>query len=177
MTTIIAIETAEGVEVGCDSQATGPDKVEMEQPKVFVNNGAVYGVAGTALLANEICHGDMPKPPDDAAKTDRWMTREVIPAIRTIIEEIAPKRSEDDFEMHVLVVANGRAYEVGGNAGWIRNTAGIYALGSGGPYAVGAISAGASIRDALRIAAHHDPYTGYTLTVATAASLVNGDEE
>jgi len=173
VTTILAIETLAGVQIGCDSQATGPaDKIQMEQPKVFTNNGAIYGIAGMALLANEMRYGDLPEPPQDMDETDRWMTREVIPAIRAIIEEIAPKRGEDDYEMHLLVVANGRAYEVGSNAGWIRNTAGVYAIGSGGPFAAGAISAGASMQQALEIAAKHDPYTGYQLTATTDRALL-----
>lgn len=173
MTTILAIETLAGVQIGCDSQATGSDKIQMEQPKVFTNNGAIYGVAGTALLSNEMRYAELPAPPADSDHTDRWMTREVIPALRAVIESIAPKRSEDDFEMHIVVVANGRAYEVGSNSGWIRNTAGVYAIGSGGPYAAGAISAGASLQTALEIAAKHDPYTGYQLTATTDRELLS----
>lgn len=172
MTTIIAIETPEGVQIGCDSQATGGDKIHMEQPKVFANNGVVYGVAGVALLANELRYADLPKPPEEATDTDRWMTREFIPALRAIVEEIAPKRDEDDFEMHLIVVVNNRAYEVGGNAGWIRATSGVYAVGSGGPYAMGALSAGATLDAALEIAAKHDPYTGYDLTSVTASQIL-----
>jgi ATP-dependent protease HslVU (ClpYQ) peptidase subunit len=172
MTTIIAVETTHGVEIGCDSQATGSDKIQMEQSKVFANNGAIYGVAGMALLANEMRYGDLPKPPKTPQDTDRWMTREMVPALRAIIDEISPKRPEDDYEMHILVVANDRAYEIGANAGWVRNTEGVYAIGSGGPYAAGAISAGASVAQALQIAAKHDPYTGYQLTTTTAARML-----
>jgi len=172
MTTIIAIETPEGVQIGCDSQATGGDKIQMEQPKVFVNNGAIYGVAGVALLANELRYAELPKPPAETSDTDKWMTTEFIPALRAILEAIAPKRSEDDFEMHLIVVANARVYEIGGNSGWIRSTSGVYAAGSGAAFALGALSAGASLDRALGIAAKHDPYTGYTLTNTTAAVLL-----
>lgn len=173
MTTILAIETIAGVQIGCDSQATGGDKIQLEQPKVFTNNGAIYGVAGTALLANELRYADMPAPPKDADDTDRWMTREIVPHLRAVLECAGQKTDDDgDYVMQLIIVANGRAYEVGGNTGWVRNTAGIYAIGSGGPYAAGAISAGASLQGALEIAAKHDPFTGYQLTATTDRELL-----
>lgn len=173
MTTILAIETLAGIRIGCDSQATGGDKIQMEQPKIFANNGAVYGVAGVALLANELRYADLPKPPEGVDETDRWMTRELTPTLRAIIEQVPMKADDDgDFQLQLIVVANGRAYEVGGNTGWIRNTAGIYAIGSGGHFAVGAISAGASLQGALDIAAKHDPYTGYQITATTDRELL-----
>jgi ATP-dependent protease HslVU (ClpYQ) peptidase subunit len=173
MTTILAIETLAGVQVGCDSQATGPDKIQMEQPKVFANNGAIYGVAGVALLANELRYADLPTPPADTSQTDKWMTREMTPALRAIIEQLPLKGDDDgDFELHMVVIANGRAYEIGGNTGWVRNSTGVYAIGSGGQYAAGAISAGASLEQALAIAAKHDPYTGYELTATTDKELL-----
>jgi ATP-dependent protease HslVU (ClpYQ) peptidase subunit len=165
MTTIIAVETPTGVEIACDSQATGGDKIQMEQSKVFHNNGALYGVAGLALLANELCHADLPKPPTDDT-TDRWVTRELIPALRGICETINLKRDDDgEYEMQLIVVANRRVYEIQGNCGWVRNSTGVYAIGSGTAFALGALSAGATVSEALEIAAKHDPYTGYKLSI------------
>jgi ATP-dependent protease HslVU (ClpYQ) peptidase subunit len=173
MTTIIAIETPYGVEIGCDSQATGGDKIQMEQPKVFRNNGAIYGVAGVALLANEMRYADLPEPPKQPANTDKWMTKELVPALRVILEATALKRDDnDEYELQIIVVANNRAYEIGGNTGWVRTTSGVYAIGSGCQFALGAISAGSSLPEALEIAAKHDPYTGYELTVSMASSLL-----
>ena len=173
MTTILAIETLAGIQIGCDSQATGGDKIQMEQPKIFANNGAIYGVAGVALLANELRYADLPAPPEDTDDTDRWMTRELTPALRAVIDQIPMKgNDEGDFELQIIVIANGRAYEIGGNTGWIRNTAGVYFIGSGGAYAAGAISAGASLQEALDIAAKHDPYTGYKITATTDRELL-----
>lgn len=173
MTTILAIETLAGIQIGCDSQATGGDKIQMEQPKIFANNGAVYGVAGVALLANELRHADLPTPPEDEAETDRWMTRELTPTLRAILDQIPMKSDDDgDYQLQLIVIANGRAYEIGGNTGWIRNTAGVYAIGSGGHFAAGAVSAGASLQRALEIAAKHDPYTGYEITATTDRALL-----
>lgn len=167
MTTVIAIEKDNRVEIGCDSKATGGDQIELEQPKVFENNGITIGVAGVALLANELRYGDLPAPPESIDSTDRWMTKEFTPALRSIVEATMKTGDDGEYELQALVIVNGRVYDIGGNLGWVRNTAGTYAIGSGAHFALGALSAGADINQALAIAAKHDPYTGCSLEVTT----------
>lgn len=164
MTTIIAIETPNGVKIACDSMATGNDVVQLEQPKVFENCGVTYGVAGTVRILNELRYAKLPIP-EYRMDLDQWMTRALIPALRQLISDIGEEKNDDgEYELHILAAMYGRVYEITGDLAWIRNSSGIYAAGSGGPFALGAISAGASIEQAIEIAAKHDPYTGYTLT-------------
>ena len=60
MTTIIAKETANGVEIGFDSLCTGYDAFDLDQNKVFVNSGMIFGIAGRLLLATELKHAELP---------------------------------------------------------------------------------------------------------------------
>jgi len=174
MTTIIAVETAHGVSIGYDSMcSSGGEKFELEHPKVFTNNGAIYGVAGRLLLSTELCYADLPAPPKKKHKTDRWVTRELSPHIRDIIDSVMPKRDDDGVECQFLVIANGRAYEISGDSGWHRRTDGIYAIGSGCDLARGALMAGANINKALEIAADHDAGTGYDFTTCSAADMLD----
>jgi ATP-dependent protease HslVU (ClpYQ) peptidase subunit len=173
LTTIIAKETAGDVHIGFDSLCTGYDQFELEQNKVFVNNGVIYGVAGRLLLSTELKHAHLPPAPADPSETDTWMTSTLSPRIRHLLNEIAPRRSNDGFSMQVLVVANSRVYEISGDTGWHRRVDGLYAVGSGSPYAFGALASGASLRSALTIAANTDPYTGGRLTVTTAKKLLD----
>lgn len=175
MTTIIAKETAGEVFIGFDSLCTGYDQFELEQNKVFVNNGVIYGVAGRLLLSTELKHAHLPPAPENAGETDSWMTSTLSPKIRHILNDIAPRRGTDDFSMQVLVVANNRVYEISGDTGWHRRVDGLYAVGSGSPYAFGALAHGAPIRAALNIAANTDPYTGGRLTVTTASKLLENN--
>ena len=164
MTTILAIETPNRVTIACDSMASGNDVIQLEQPKIFENHGVTYGVAGTVRLLNELRYADLPSPEQDD-DLDEWMTRRLTPALRQLITDMGEEKNDGgEYNLHILATTGGRVYEITGDLAWIRNTSGVYAAGSGGPFALGAISAGATIEQALEIAAKHDPYTGYSLT-------------
>jgi len=170
MTTIIAKETPKGVEIGFDSLCTGYDSFDLDQKKVFVNAGMVFGVAGRLLLATELKHADLPTPPETGV--EKWLTARLVPKIRQLLNEIAPRRNGDGFGMQILIVIHNKVYEISGDTGWHRRTDGLYTVGSGSPYAFGAMAAGGSVRDALQVAASVDPGTGGRLTVTTASTLL-----
>lgn len=172
MTTIIAKETNGEVTIGFDSLVSGGEAFEMEQDKVFVNNGVVYGIAGRLLLSTEVKHAHMPTPPANVADTDSWVSNVLSPKIRHILNTVNPRRGDDSFSMQILVVVNNRVYEIGSDTAWFRKIDGIYAIGSGSPYAAGALAYGASVKNALAIAAERDSYTGGRLTVTTARKLL-----
>lgn len=166
MTTIIAVETDAGVQIACDSMASGGDKIDLEQPKVFTNNGVTYGVAGTVLYLNQLRHTELPPPPEDGSNLDHWVTMILVPVLREAAEAVGlPKNDDGEYEAGVLLASHGKVYEINGNLGWVRNTSGRYSIGSGSFFAIGAMSAGASVEEALAIAARHDPSTGYRMTV------------
>lgn len=172
MTTIIAKESSKGVEIGFDSLCTGYDSFDLEQNKVFVNNGIIFGVAGRLLVATELKHADLPAPPTSGVSIERWITSRLVPKIRQLLNEIAPRREDDGFSMSILMVIHNKVYELSGDTGWHRRKDGLYSVGSGSPYAFGVIANGGSVDDALRVAASVDPGTGGRLTVTTAADLL-----
>ena len=49
--------------------------------------------------------------------------------------------------------------------GWFETHPGVYAIGSGREFALGAMRAGADAEQAVMAAAAHDPYTGVPVTV------------
>lgn len=173
MTTIIAKEHNGEVIIGFDSLVSGGESFEMEQDKVFVNNGVIYGVAGRLLLSTEIKHAHMPTPPTEVSDTDGWVSSTLSPKIRRILNDVNPRRGQDEFGMQILIVVNNRIYEIGCDTAWYRKVDGVYAIGSGSPYASGALSHGATIKDALAIAAERDSHTGGRLTVTTARKLLS----
>ena len=172
MTTIIAKETSKGVEIGFDSLCTGYDSFDLEQNKVFVNNGIIFGVAGRLLIATELKHADLPAPPLSTVGIEKWITSRLVPKIRQLLNEIAPRREDDGFSMSILMVIQNKVYELSGDTGWHRRRDGLYAVGSGSPYAFGVIANGGSVGDALRVAASVDPGTGGRLTVTTSDALL-----
>lgn len=175
MTTILAKEVNGKVHFAYDSLCTGGDSFELEREKVFANNGIIFGIAGRLLLNAEFKHAQFPSPPKDPSLTDKYITLSLMPHIRRLLNELAPRRHEDEFSMQILVVVNNRIYEIGCDTSWMRRVDGLYAIGSGSPVALGAMKHGASLEEALKIAAENDPYTGGRLTIASADVILKRD--
>lgn len=172
MTTIVMVEHDGDVLIGHDSRLSGGNyMVESPNPKVITNNGIIYGVSGCQAAFNLIAHTTLPGPPP-AGDTDRWVTVHLVRALRAVVDKVAPRRGDDPFDIGILAVVNGSVYEFSGVLGWNQATTGEYAIGSGASYAIGALSAGASVEDALTIAATHDPGTGGTIHLTTANALL-----
>lgn len=173
MTTIIAIEKPDGVEFGYDSKGCGDfDGFQVDQHKVFAARGAVYGVAGSLGFANLMKHADLPEAPKQAWDCDRWVTNVLTKKIRNLAEAAAPKSTEDGVHANILIAVQGRVYRMTGDLSWTRRSDGIYAIGSGKEFALGALQAGSDTRGALQAAAYFDLHTGYELRVTTAAELL-----
>lgn len=77
-------------------------------------------------------------------------------AMRKTTKEKHPKL-EDISALHLRV--DGTLWEYEGEA-WVKQDPGYYATGSGAPYALAAMDAGASARDAVKIAIKRDANSG-----------------
>lgn len=178
MTTIIGLQHSNGATLGYDSLCGGDEKYEEETPKVFANNGIVYGVSGPLTLANVIRHSDLPDPHlgDCDWDVDHWVNATLVPAILDALERRKVLKFEDgkpDLEGAILVVVLGRLYEIDFDTSVSRRTDGRHAIGTGAPYALGALAAGASLREAIEVAASFDVNTGGSISVAMADELLN----
>jgi ATP-dependent protease HslVU (ClpYQ) peptidase subunit len=77
-----------------------------------------------------------------------------------------------EHSSQILVVVNGTIYIIDGDYSWTSDKTGIYAIGTGSSYALGALysltngkemtsaKARSAINKALSIASKFDPYTG-----------------
>lgn len=176
MTTVIAIETAGGITFGWDSQiTTGWHVYDGEAPKVFVNNGMVFGVAGALVDASIIRHADLPSPDDAGWDIDKWVTNVLVPALTKALSErgaLTTSNGKIETDSDVTIAIRGRLYSLGSDLCILRRADGVYTIGSGANYARGALSAGAGLQKALEIASQHDMGTGGALHVRTEAELV-----
>lgn len=183
MTTIAMREHADGVTIAFDSRVSWDSHVaEVEYPKVFVTNGVIYGVAGDNLMNNVLRYADLPNP--DVRQTlggsgwdvDRWVNNTLIPAILDALVDRAAAVNENgkvSLDGQLLLVVRNRVYEVAGGTAWTRRVDKTYAIGSGWQFALGALSAGIGLPEALEIAATHDSGTGHTLHIVQAAELLS----
>jgi ATP-dependent protease HslVU (ClpYQ), peptidase subunit len=173
MTTLIAIQTSDDVELGWDSQMTITNEaLSLVTPKVFVNNGIIFGVSGT-LRASDILE-TMGFPPFEGGNPRLWAIKEFVPELRAAIADESFLTDDDGCleGWGFFMVVDGQVLQCDSVFNIRQNTEGIYTTGSGGDYARGALYAGATIMEALHVAARIDPYTGGALTVCKASKYL-----
>ena len=191
MTTIVGIQ-GEGYSIICtDSRVSSFDDSGMAyqittlgtgSSKVAQNGRYLLGAAGDVRAINILHHAFMPPVPtfmSSGPKLDQFITQKFIPALRECFESTGYAMPENDQSSHIaehssqiVVVINGTIYIIDGDYSWTSDKTGIYAIGSGSSYALGALhaltngkemtvaKAKTAVNKALAIASKFDPYTG-----------------
>lgn len=183
MTTIICVQGPTWAVVGYDSQVTEEDgrryTMARGSTKVAKNGDYLLGAAGDVRAINILTHAFVPPVADGmvGVKLDRFITNKFIPSLRACFEAqgyaASGKDEQAQYGSDVLVVVSGTIYVIGDDYSWVRDSAGVYALGTGGDYALGALysrgidklaskitTAQEAVRDSLQIAAKLDPGSG-----------------
>jgi ATP-dependent protease HslVU (ClpYQ) peptidase subunit len=197
MTTIVAVQGAGWTVIGSDSRVTDEGRI-YSMPKgvgkVVENEEYLFGTAGDLRAINIIEHAF--NPPDASGYAgkdlDAFITTRFIPALRKCFEEhgyatgVEEKESKEAAIGHdstIMVSINGCIYEIDGDYAWIKDATGLYAMGTGGDYAVGALHAmlppktkltielaKETIKEALTIAAKLDSSSGGPFTIIVQES-------
>lgn len=192
MTTIIAIQGDNFALLCCDSRIadvddTGGSVTQVNTlregtSKVAFNGKYILGAAGDLRAINLLHHAFVPPPPPAGVKgkkLDQFFTTKFIPALRECFELQGYATPDKDDKMHIaehdsLVIAAicGNVYIVDGDYSWLSEATGIYALGTGSSYALGALTAlipksGLTVQiakkialKAMNISSRFDPHTG-----------------
>lgn len=191
MTTIVGIQ-GDGYSVVCsdsrvssfaeDGSAYQITTLGTGTSKVAQNGRYLLGAAGDVRAINILHHSFTPPTPTATTvgtKLDQFITQKFIPSLRECFESTGYAMPGNDSSSHIaehsstiFVVINGCIYIVEGDYSWTSDKNGIYAIGTGSSYALGALQAiagdkaltvskakAAAVR-ALKIAAKFDPYTG-----------------
>ena len=150
MTTILAIQGDDFCAIGSDSQ-WGDDygRVgKMTQPKVVAVGKYFIGLAGDTRGANIIQHIFIapPLPKLSGNKLTKFMVTQFIPAYRECLEHNGlglPQYESNPAEASVeaLVCANGVVYQIDSDYSTEMDVNGLYAIGSGAHYGLGAMQA------------------------------------
>lgn len=187
MTTIIAVQGDGWCVVGSDSRISHTDEegksethvLADSQRKVVQNGSWLLGVAGDLRAINVLGHNfvaPVPRPTLAGTALDKFVATDFVPALKECLEKTgyAPIHKEypgkAEFDSELIVCSNGKVYAIDGDYSWMEEASGIYAIGSGAPYAMGALTAtgyGRSILaarnavlKALSVASKFDPGTG-----------------
>lgn len=196
MTTIACIQGDGWAVVGSDSRIStifGEASAEVgtlsaTNPKIGTNGKYILGAAGDLRAINILHHAFQPPacPPNlKGKKLDQFITTKFIPALRSCFDEQGYSQPENkdgkdhvaQHDSQIVCVVNSTIYIIDGDYSWFTNNTGLYAIGSGSSYAIGALSvitssarttlqsAKKAITKSLTIASRFDPHTGSPYTV------------
>lgn len=179
-------------ESGMISQIVG---LKESNSKLGVNGNYVLAAAGDLRAINILHHAFLPPKVElniKGKKLDQFVTTKFIPALRECFEVQGYAAPQNEQSAHIaehgstiLMSVNGTIYIIDGDYSWISDPGGVFAIGTGAQYALGAMismlpkkgklsihTAKNIALQAIAIAAKFDPYTG-----SPYHTLVQGREE
>jgi ATP-dependent protease HslVU (ClpYQ) peptidase subunit len=186
MTTIAAVQGSSWVVIGADSQVSEDNK-KYRLPDGFgklVRNGEyLFGVAGDLRAVNILTHDFRPPAPRkdaDRKLLDKFMTSRFIPKLKSCFDMNFYGKDSEHGSMFVVAV-RGVIYEVGSDYDCIRDERGLYSVGSGSQFALGALhaldtkprsiaSGRGMVRSALMASCSYDSGTSEPVTIVVQGS-------
>jgi len=165
MTTIVAVSKNGNVTMGADSQVTDNDRPNMHatMEKITKNNGWLIAGSGDSQPCDIIQHIFVPPTPTVKEKNNlyKFMITKFVPTMRDCLTENGWKPDTDDKDsgFSFLFAFDGEVFDISNDFSVLLNSDGIYGVGNGSKFAIGALYVGASVEKALEIAANNDIYT------------------
>ena len=166
MTTVIAIQTDYGVDMIADSQinSNGKPYFHSDMVKIVERNKYLIGVAGLVIALQAIQNSWNPPALSAAYKGTlyNFVITKIVPSLKMFIDEskIFTDKEKDEGELFsILLAIKGEVFEIDEDYSVARRADGIYAIGSGADFALGAMMAGADPYQAMNIAALFDVNT------------------
>ena len=163
MTTVIAIQHSDGVEMIADSQinSNGKPYFHSDMVKIVERNKYLIGVAGRVIALQAIQNSWNPPTLSGTYKGSiyNFVITKIVPSLKMFIDEskmFSDKEKEDGDLFSILIAIKGEVFEIDEDYSVARRSDGIYAIGSGADFALGALMAGSSTQHAMEIAASFD---------------------
>jgi hypothetical protein len=180
MTAIVGIQGKDWALIAADSMTTYDDKPYYAKgmDKVVKNGDYVFAFAGDAVAGNIANFLWTPPKVIKSISTDVFMQTKVLPSLREVMMDNGYNPDKDkDGGFDALICLNGIIYEIDHDYMWSRDDRGLYAVGSGGSLALGALAAGFSknsiksaeyaARRSIRISADYNIGVGGDIKVIT----------
>jgi ATP-dependent protease HslVU (ClpYQ) peptidase subunit len=145
MTTLIAIQHDDWCVIAADSQSTANFRAFDTSPvgKINKNKNILIAAAGSGRGANILAFDW--NPPTPSGDLDVFITKQLIPSMRKkFIEsgyDIKSDGESSSFDNELLIAMKGTIYHIFEDYSWERCGTKVYATGSGGDYALGALNA------------------------------------
>ena len=168
MTTIIGVQYDDKSIIVADGQMTDGVGRLTHHPKLAkISKRGNYLVAGAgeAFPCDVAQHLWTPPTPTDKDMKDlyHFMIVKTVPSLRKCLLDHGFNFEEDkgseEYRFQFLISINGTLFSIDDDLAVAMRSDGIYAIGSGAKYAVGAMYAGADAMEAIKIAAANDAWT------------------
>jgi len=167
MTTIVGRTDDKGCSIAADNQTTvdnrpfcDPSMSKIRARYEFLVAGA--GAGGAIDIINHLW--EPPKMKSFHKSVHDFMVVDVVPSMKRAFETHGWVEKEDETYA-ILIAFEGQLFEIGSDGTVLVRSDGIYAIGTGAPFAIGALEAGASLEEAIDIAVANDIYTGGPIQV------------
>ena len=149
MTAIVGIQGKGWAVIAADSMTTYDDKPYYAKgmDKVVRKGDYVFAFAGDAISGNIAEFLWVPPKIIKTMPLDAFMQTKVLPSLRDAMKEhgYEPDVNKDpNAGFDALICLNGVIYEIDEEYMWSRDDRGLYAVGSGGSLALGALATGFS---------------------------------
>jgi ATP-dependent protease HslVU (ClpYQ) peptidase subunit len=168
VTTVLGVQYDDGFIIVADSQVTDNERPFYHSDVKKVVQVGEYTIAGAGTSAYvDVFQSDvqLPAVPEsDSAGIYKFLCGTFIPELRKLHAECGYTAKESDgFEF--LIGLKKNLFYIAGDYSIIRSDMGVYGLGTGAAYAVGAYVAGATPRKAVQIATRFDVNSGGKLQI------------
>ncbi len=133
--TVVIADTEESVVFAADSAAAnGSEIYTLDTEKVFKRDGYLFGYCGSYRIGQILRHCvALPEYPDESADMERFMVRELVPAIRKAVETEGAAGEGRGFlgeQTCILTCVRGQIWTIGPDLTVIRESP-FAAIGSG----------------------------------------------
>lgn len=170
MTTIIGVQYADKAVIVADSRVTddgGRVYTHPQMQKITERNGFIIAGAGEVAPCDIANHLWVPPKPTSKDKEDlyHFMITKVMPSLRKCLIdngynfEEPHDRSKDGLRFQLLLAVGGEIFDISDDLSVCMDESGLYGVGSGSPYALGALAVGAKPLKAMEAAAKLSAFT------------------
>ena len=168
MTTVIAYQGPDFAILGADSQITDGDRriISPSTPKIVKLGKYLLAVRGDCRPGDILTYNWKP-PAYDGTDRVAFVGKKIVPSIITAFKANGYEFDKDGASFGFLIAFGGNVFEIGDSLDISQSADGLYSIGSGSAYALGALAgqllnlakpdwAQEQILEALAIAAKYD---------------------
>jgi ATP-dependent protease HslVU (ClpYQ) peptidase subunit len=167
MTTIVAMQGSTIATIGAESYTTYGDRpfVHKDIKKIIHSGRWLIATAGDANACDLIANVWKPPTPRGKKSLYEFVSTTVIKSLRKMFADNNYTQQPKDDGFDLLLAINGEVFQITNDFTILRSSTGIYGIGSGADYAVGALMAGATVEEALKIAIKLDINSGGAIQI------------